>query len=127
MKNKIYQMLKRFNELNSTTYLSASDKANKYGQYNRSMNLTKFVYQEFIGKEINNMKIINILYGGSDKKTLLIQLKDNSIVYSINDDILLHNVSVYNRKDAVILSKIILKANPNSKYKNVNNIKIENY
>lgn len=120
-------MLKRFNELNSTTYLSASDKANKYGQYNRAMNLTKFVYQEFIGKEINNMKIINILYGGTDKKTLLIQLKDSSIVYSINDDILLHNMSVSNRKDAVILSKIILKANPNSKYKNVNNIKIENY
>lgn len=71
-------MLKKFNELNSTTYLSASDKATKYGQYNRAI-------------------------------------------------LLLEHNSVVDRKSAVLLSKIILKANPNSKYKNVNNIKIESY
>ena len=119
-------MLKKFNELNSTTYLSAASKASKYGQHNRSMNLSKYVFHEFIGKEINNSPIKSILYGGVDKKTLFIQLEETSIVYSISDDLLLHT-SVVDRRSAVLLSKIILKSNPDSKYKNVNNIKIENY
>lgn len=120
-------MLKKFNELNSTTYLSASDKASGYGQNNRASNLTRFVFQEFIGKKINDSLIKSVLYGGSDKKTLYIQLEKSSIVYSISDDLLLEPNSVKDRKSAVILSKIILKANPNSRYKNVNNMKIESY
>jgi len=121
-------MLKRFNELNSTTYLSAADKASKYGQENRSRVLTKYVFSEFIGKSINNSPIKNILYGGNNKKTLFIYLSEGpSIIYSITEDLLLEDVSVKDRKSAVILSKIILKSNPDSKYKNVNNIKIESY
>lgn len=116
-------MLKRFNELNSTTYLSASHKALGHGQPKRSMRLSNYVFHEFVGKELNNSKIENILcYNNS----LSVKLQgDDIIFYDMRGDNL--KSSVHTRKDAVLLSKIILKLNPESKYKNVNNIKIDEY
>ena len=115
-------MLKKFNELNSTTYLSASHKALGHGQPKRSRRLTDYVFHEFIGKELNNSKIENVLcYNNS----ILIHMKDNNIIYDMRDDNL--KSSVNTRRDAVLISKIILKLNPESKYKNINNIKIDEY
>lgn len=121
-------MLKKFNELNSTTYLSAANKAKKYGQVNRTKSLIDYVFYDFIGKEINDTIIKNIVYGGNNKKTLYVQLEQGSpLIYLIDEDELEKTSSVTNRKSAVLLSKIILKTNPDSKYKNVNNIEIDNY
>jgi len=122
-KNKVNQMLKRFNELNSTTYLSASHKALGHGQPKRSMRLSNYVFHEFIGKELNNSKIENILCYNNALSVKL--LGDDIIFYDMRSDNLKSSVST--RKDAVLLSKIILKLNPESKYKNVNNIKIDEY
>ena len=120
-------MLKKFNELNSTTYLSASNKASKYGQDKRARRLSNYVFHEFIGKEMNDTLIKSVMYGGIDNKILYIQLeKGTPLIYIIADDRLEHS-AVTGRKSAVTLSKIILKANPDSKYKNVNNIKIDEY
>lgn len=120
-------MLKKFNELNSTTYLSAADKAKEFGQNKRSKNISDYVFHQFIGKEINDTLIKKVVYGGTNGKLLYIQLdKGTPIIYSISDD-KLENSSMSGRKSANLLSKIIIKANPNSKYKNVNNIKIEEY
>lgn len=121
-------MLKKFNELNSTTYLSAAAKAKEFGQNDRSRKLANYIFHQFIGKEINDTIIKNILYGGTEiSKGLYIQLeKGESILYSITHD-KLENASMSNRKSANLLSKIITKANPDSKYKNVNYIKIEGY
>ena len=116
-------MLKKFNELNSTTYLSAAHKALGYNQPNRSIKLTKYAFHQFIGKELNNSKIKNILCFNNE---LLIVLEgDNVIYYNMKDDNL--KSSAHTRKDAVILSKIILKLNPDSKYRSINNIKIDEY
>ena len=121
-------MLKKFNELKSTTYLSAADKAKEFGQTKRSNKIINFVFHEFIGKEINDTSIKSIIYGGGiTHKCLYIQLlKGDPIVYGIVQD-KLDNASMIDRKSANLLSKIITKANPDSKYKNVNYIKIEEY
>lgn len=116
-------MLKKFNELNSTTYLSAAHKALGHGQPKRSTRLSNYVFHQFVGKELNNSKIENVLCYNS---SLLIKIQDNmNIIYDMRDDSL--KSGVHTRKDAVILSKIILKLNPDSKYKNINNIKIDEY
>ena len=81
-----------------------------------------YLFHEFIGKELNNSKIENVLcYNNS----ILIHMKDNNIIYDMRDDNL--KSSVNTRRDAVLISKIILKLNPESKYKNINNIKIDEY
>lgn len=54
--------LVKFNELKSSTYLSASSKANDIRQYGRSKKFLDPVFKEFIGKEINGGKIIDIHY-----------------------------------------------------------------
>lgn len=122
-------MLKRFNELNSTTYLSAANKAAELNQNNRSRRLSNFVFHEFIGKEINDSKITSINYSGS-KKVIVIKLEDYSIITydSDNDTIQLSNgLEELSRRDAVLLSKIVQKSNPNSKYKRINNFSIKGY
>jgi len=122
-------MLKRFNELNSTTYLSAANKAAELNQNNRSRRLSNFVFHEFIDKEINNSKITSINYSGS-KKVIVIKLEDYSIITydSDNDTIQLSNgLEELSRRDAVLLSKIVQKSNPNSKYKRINNFSIKGY
>jgi len=120
-------MLKKFNELNSTTYLSAADKATHLNQKNRANRLSNFVFHDFVGKDINGNKIKFIKYSGT-KKALVIGLENYGIItYFIKEDkVELTEISL-DRKSAVILSKIIQKANPNTKYKSVNNFTIKGY
>lgn len=54
--------LVKFNELKNSTYLNASSKANDIRQYGRSKKFLDPVFKEFIGKEINGGRIIDIHY-----------------------------------------------------------------
>lgn len=132
-------MLKKFNELNSTTYLSASAKAKDLNQDSRSNNLTNYVFHEFIGKEINDSKVKKIYFRKVNNHSYLYIIVDSmALYYNVESDELLKVPTNTNtetpsyptlkdRKSAVILSRIILKANPDSKYKSVNNFTIEQY
>jgi len=120
-------MILKFNELNSTTYLSAVDKAKSYNQMDRANKIMNYVFYKFRGEELNGSKIKSIIYGGVENKLVVITTETEHISYSINKDSLLENPTLINRKSANLLSKIICTANPKSKYKSVNNMKIKGY
>ena len=120
-------MIKKFNELKTTTYLSAANKAKSFNQMERSKRIIDYVFYKFIGKELNDSKIKKVVYGGTNSKTIIISTESDMFVYLIDKDLISENPIIKDRRSANLLSKIILTANPESKYKNVNYMRINGY
>lgn len=121
------------NEISSDTFKSAINVSKERGTDRRTHNLGALFFNKFIGlplmggkiKEITtsnpqqgNYRQVNIVIEFEYPNTEVVpdSLKYDYIYYDIDKDFYDINTEI-DRKDAVILSKIALHINPNSKFK----------
>lgn len=128
---------KKLNEISSETFKSAIDVSRGRGTDTRTYKLGRTYFNEFIGKPFMGGKIIDIGVDSPQQgnyKIVLIRFKkdvyqdsgynkgrsvpvEGTIHYDIDKDEFTLGKDPIDRKDAVVLSKIAQKINPDTKYK----------
>jgi len=124
---------RRINELSPNTFKSAINVSKERGTDNRTRKLGQLYFNEFVGKPILGGKITDITVNNPSQgnyRTVSVEVeipsdsnktskKKEYIYYDIDKDIWDHDEAKADieRKDAVVLSKIAMKINPDTKYK----------
>ena len=127
----------RLDELSSNTFKSAINVSKERGTDRRTYKLGELYLNQFIGKDLIGGKITNIgvhspqqsnyrniaievtksIYQDSGYNKGENKLIKDYIYYDIDKDLFDMESVEIDRKDAVVLAKIALKINPDSKYK----------